>query len=290
MALSQRNPQRAAAWRIALSGGGAAMALGTTALVSSGGTALMAAGPVLAGWLLYAAPKMRAFMPAVEAIDLAEVLRELGLPLAYHPRAYVAESVYAEAGLMHGDYDVYAGSHLIEGTLGGRHVRLSKLRVAYRDAEPRPTAAGMPSGLPNFVPVFHGLFYAVALAEPVEGRVVAVPRPPEGKPARPFAGEPVKLGDIAFDAVYQVHASDPELARRHLTPTCRSALLTLVLEADRPLELVLEGGWAYLAVPGARAFLESVHVKAESDPSVRARVKQELEAILAIPKALGLLA
>lgn len=301
MALSQRNPQRAAAWRIAISGGGAAMALGTTALVSSGGTALMAAGPVLAGWLLFAAPQLRAFMPAVEAIDLAEVLRELGLPLSYHPRAYVAESVYCEAGLMHGEYDVYAGSHLIEGQLPvepklpgegqleRRHVRLSKLRVASRDPEPRPTAAGQPGGLPNFRPVFQGLFYAVELAEPVEGRLVAVPRPPEGQPARPFAGEATRLGDIAFDAVYAVHASDPALAHAWLTPPRRSALLALVLEADRPLEVVVQGGWAYLAVPGSRAFLESVHVKAESDPSVRDRVRRELEAILAIPRTLGLL-
>lgn len=288
MALSQRNPQRAAAWRIALTGGGAVAALGTTALVSSGGTALMAAGPVLAGWLLLAAPQLRAFMPAVEAIDLAEVLRELRLPLAYHPRAYVAEAVYGEAGLLHGAYDVYAGSHLIEGQLGGRHLRLSKLRVASRDPEPRPTAAGMPGGLPNFRPVFQGLFYAVELEGPVVGRLVAVPRPPEGQPARAFAGEPTRLGDIAFDAVYAVHATDPAFARAWLTPQRRSALLALVLEADRPLEVVVAGRWAYLAVPGARAFLESVHVKAESDPSVRARVKQELEAILAIPRTLGL--
>ncbi len=286
MAIIQRNPQRAAAWRIALTGGGAVCALGTTALVTSGGTALIAAGPVLAGWLLYAAPQLRAFMPAIEVTDIGEVVRELGLPLCYSPRAYVAESVYIGSGLSHGEYDVYAGSHLIEGMLAGCDVRLSKLRVARRDAEPRPTAAGKPSGLPNFVPVFQGLFYAIALTEAIEGRLVAVPR--AGASERSFAGVPVRLDDLAFDAVYAVHASDPALARRWLTPARRSALLALVLEADRPMELALEGDRAYLAVPGARAFLESVHVRAESDPSVRDRVRRELEAILAIPRTLGL--
>lgn len=289
MAITQRNPQRAAAWRIALSGGGAVAALGTTALASSGGTALIAAGPVFAGWLLYAVPQLRAFMPAIEVTDVGELVRELGLPLDYTPRAYVAEPIYREAGLLHGDYDVYTGSHLIEGTLAGCDVRLSKLRVARREAEPRPTAAGRPSGLPDFRPVFQGLFYAIALAEPVDGRLVAVPRPRDGAPARCFAGEAVQLGDLAFDAVYAVHTSDPALARRWLTPARRSALLALVLEADRPLEVALAGERAYLAVPGARAFLESVHVRAESDPSVRERVRRELAAILAIPRTLGLI-
>lgn len=275
--------RKAAVWRLALSSGGAVAALGGTALVTSGGTALMAAGPVLAGWLLYAAPQLRAFVPAIEAIDVGEVLRELALPLEYAPRAYVGEALYRASGLCPGDYDVYAGSHLIEGPLGGRMVRLSKLRVARREAEPRPTAEGLPGGLPQFAPVFQGLFYAIHLPEPLPGRLVARPRGPADRDPG------LALGDLAFDAVYHVEASDPAAARAWLTPARRSALLALVLEADRPLAVALEGDTAYLAVPGARAFLESVHVRSASDPSVRERVKQELATILAIPGTLGLL-
>ena len=282
MPVPTRSPQRSAAWRLALSGGGAVAGICGTALVASGGTALMAAGPVLAGWLLFAAPQLRAFMPAIEAIDVGEVLRELGLPLTYTPRAYVGEELYRASALCPGAYDVYAGSHLIEGSLGGRAVRLSKLRVARREAEPRPTAQGLPSGLPQFTPVFQGLFFAVSLPAPVPGRLVARPRGP-GTPAGGLA-----LGDLAFDAVYHVEAQDPDAARAWLTPARRSALLALVLEADRPLAIALEGDTAYLAVPGARAFLESGHVRSASDPSVRERVKLELAAILAIPRTLGL--
>ena len=285
---------------------GVAAALAGTALVCPAPVTLLAAAPVLAGWLWYVGPQLRPFMPAVEAVDIGEIVRALQPGLDYVPRAFHAESVYHASLLVHGAYDSFGGGHLIEGELGGRPVRLSKLRVCLREPEP-PAPEPVPSlddepppppppkpgiVLPRFKPIFSGLFYEITLAAPIDGHVVVIPRPRESEAsARPRPpGEPVRMDDLAFDGVYQVFASDPALARTLITPARRTAMLTLVVGADGPIELAFVGDRAYVAVPRARVFLESVLVRSEHDPPARTLVSKDLEGILALPAKLDLVA
>lgn len=294
--LTKRIPQaarpepRAAAWRVGLAGCGAAGVVGV-ATYAAGALGLATAAPALAGWAWYAGPLLKPFMPAIEAVDLGALVHELDPDLTYAPRAYVAEEVYRASGLTHGGYDAYGGGHLIEGVWRGQALRMSKLRLVRRAPDPVQTsleddADGPPPGLPRFIPVFHGLFFELALPVPVDGFVVARPR--GSGDAAPAEGVAVKLDDIAFDAVYAVHASDPALARAWLTPERRTTLLTMVLGAEKPVELALRGGHAYLAVAGPRAFIESVLVRSEADPPARDLTRRELLAVLAIPSGLAL--
>jgi hypothetical protein len=272
----------------------AAGVVGLVAAFSSGGSALLAAGPALVGWAWYAGPILKSFVPTIEAVDLGTLVHELDPGLAYTPRAYVAEEVYQASGLAHGAYDAYDGGHLIEGVWRGQALRMSKLRLVRRVPESVKTSLddhdeGQPAGLPRFIPVFQGLFFELPLVASVDGFVVARPRGRAGDgEGPPPEGVPVKLDDIAFDAVYAVHASDPALARTWLTPERRTTLLTLILGAEKPVELAIRGDRAYLAVPGSRAFIESVMVRFEGDPPARDLTRRELLAVLAIPPGLAL--
>lgn len=289
---ARRDP-RGLALRMGLSGAGAAGVIGL-ATYATGPVGLFAFGPALAGWAWYVRPLLKPFMPAIEAVDLGSLVHELDPALTYAPRAFVGEEVYLASGLTHGAYDAYGGGHLIEGVWRGQPLRMSKLRVVRRAPEPIRTSLedeeglGQPAGLPRFIPVFHGLFFELTLSAPIDGFVVARPRGPADG-ARPAPkGVAVKLDDIAFDAVYAVHASDPVLARAWLTPERRTTLLTLVLGAEKPVELAIRGDRAYLAVPGPRAFIESVLVRSEADPPARDLTRRELLSVLAIPAGLAL--
>ncbi|MGE0361879.1 MAG: DUF3137 domain-containing protein [Vicinamibacterales bacterium] len=217
-------------------------------LVTAGSFALIFVGVGVAGFT-YLIPGVTAYMNYRNRFKhevAAEVFKIVCPTAAYSPTQGIAEDVFDGPGLFN-TRGGYRSDDRVRGKIGATPFEAADVSRSY-------STGGKNS---RTVIVFRGLFFHLDFNKRLIGRTIVQPASASASSVGDRGGlSRVRLEDPAFDAAFEVHASDEVEARYILTPAMMERILSLAARTAHPAFLAFTGNRAYLGVNYGRALFE----------------------------------
>jgi hypothetical protein len=206
---------------------------------------------------------------------IAAFVRAMGL--SYAPKACIARSTFVESGLFRGHrIDAYRGEDLVSGRIGETELRFSELTVEETQENQQ--------GKNRSFEIFGGTFFVADFNKHFAGTTYVFDAAPN---TRRQYGERVELEHAAFEAVFDVHASDALEARYILSSALMQRLLEFRLSHSYPMRIGFAGSRVYIAFMGMKLF-EPRLFRTLEDPAYYGEIQDDLELLTGIVEDLNL--
>lgn len=218
------------------------------AIVTVGSFALIFVGVGVAGFK-YLIPGVTAYMNYRNRFKhevAAEVFKIVSPGGTYSPTQGIAAAVFDEAGIFT-TRGGYRSDDRVRGRIGATPFEAADVSRSY-------STGGKNS---RTVIVFRGLFFHLDFNKRLTGRTIVQPASGSSSSIGDRTGlTRVTLENPAFDAAFEVYASDEVEARYILTPAMMERILALAARTAHPVFLGFKGHRAYLGVNYGRALFE----------------------------------
>lgn len=195
---------------------------------------------------------------------IGRIVEHVGPGMTYRPDSSITRSEFDGADLFRQDIDRFRGEDLIEGDVGGTHLRCSEVH-----AEDRRTRGSGKNRRTEWVTVFRGLFVIVDFPKEFHGRTVVLPDTAQalfggfGQALQSMnftRGQLVKLEDPEFERAFVVHADDQVEARYLLSTSLMQRIKDLRTRLGHDVYLSFAHAHLYMALPSGRNRLEPPHL------------------------------
>lgn len=152
------------------------------------------------------------------------LLTDIDPSLTYMPRGHVSQEEFQQSGLFQAP-DRYHGRDLVEGFVGGTHLRFSLVNAEERYEETETDSDGKRSTRTRYRTIFCGLFLSVDFNKHFAGRTTL--RPHAVGFLNRLTKTHVAIEDPRFNDLFTVSSSDQVEARYLLTPALLERLMIM---------------------------------------------------------------
>jgi len=177
---------------------------------------------------------------------IAKIIHFIDPALVYKPDIFMSSAYFQYSGLFGGNYNIYDGNDLIEGTYKNVFFKCSEMDVAERRNRGR------------LVSVFKGLFFAAPVNKRYSaGTYVYRKQEEENLPAY-YMDSIVKLdcSNGNFENYYSVFTTDATEASGIVDGEMMQRILSFTAQIKRNIRFSVVAGMCYVAIPFSQELLE----------------------------------